>query len=497
MERSNVLKRDPNGYFSVSVLADALGGVIKYVGGVKNCEVSVGEIVIDSRNVRAGDMFAALIGEHEDGEQYASEAIARGAAAVLCRRGGAERIGAEGIYVEVDDPLTALISAASCVRRASELFVVGVTGSVGKTTVKELCIDLLSERYPTDGTRGNYNNSLGLSLSILNAFSVHKNAEMRGKYPENATRCLVLEMGISRVGEMDVLARIALPEFAVITNIGSMHSEFLGGREGIAREKARIAAQGARRVICPYDKVLLKELSRYVGVGAITDLTVCDSEKVDTAFGNLNGYGIMTEGGEFSMFSTDGSGREYGRFTAPIVGMHGVLDSALAAAVGIDRGLGEDDIRRGLSRYRPASMRQEIRIIGGTVRLIDCYNSGPESVRAALSAMERYSRIYACGRRVAVLGDMLELGEIADAEHYRLGAELFRYGVDLLFTVGDKAKLIADGAVGKGFARSQVYSFDAESSYGSIKEKIESTLQNGDIILYKASRGIGLEAIVI
>ena len=502
MENGKIF-RDSDGLFSLVSFAEACDGRIISLGGAVLAEIRITEVVIDSRSVKGGELFVALQGSKTDGEAYAADAFKHGAVCVMCRRGGAERIGIDGIYLEVDDPLSALVRAASYARRENDWRVVAVTGSVGKTTVKELCIKVLSERYPTDGTRGNYNNILGLSLSILNAFGVDKMRELHGKSQEKRKKHLVLEMGISRVGEMDRLASVALPDVAVITNIGSMHAEFLGGRAGIAAEKARVAAHGNCGVICPRDEGLLSELSRFVPKERVTVVDrSCERDSTVDCFGYkvCNISGEEGDGGFEISFPASSLKSNYDeelrRFTAPIVGKHGVTDSALAAVLGLEMGLDAYDIARGLEGYTPVSMRQQVLFLGDTVRVVDCYNCGPESVRAALEATAEYARRYGCRRRVAVLGDMLELGEGADGEHFRLGAELSEYGVALLFTVGRLAELIAEGAVQSGFDCSRVFCFGTDAEAEAIKKSVESKLLAGDIILYKASRGIGLERLV-
>ena len=484
--------RDEEGYYTLGSLVSFFGGKLVAFECVSDGRERVSEIVIDSRAVKRGDLFVALVGGKADGERYASEAFERGAVAVLCRHGGSERIGARGLYIEVEDPLSALTRAAARVRKCSGAQVVGITGSVGKTTVKELCISVLSTRYAVDGTRLNYNNQLGLSISILNAFGVAKMSELRGKSQEKSRRYLVLEMGISHKGDMDELVRIALPDVAVITNIGSMHSEYLGGREGIAREKARIAASGARLVVCGDDPMLLWEIFRYI---RREDVRVLSYGK------NVEGviYGMrvsaLEERGCFSV-TRNADNTEIGRFTAPIVGEHGIWDSALAVTLGYETGAYLDKIQSVFNRYSAVPLRQEIRRIGDTVRIVDCYNSGPESVRAVLSALDVYAEKYGATRRVAVLGDMLELGETSKSEHFKLGTELSEYGIGLLFTVGDESRAIALGAISGGISQANVFSFGGNADFVKVRAEIESRLCSGDIILYKASRSIGLERLV-
>ena len=493
----NKAMRDGDGYFSLSVLADCFSGRLTVRGDSVCADLRVAEIVIDSRRVGKNSLFVALTGEHEDGERYAADAFRRGAVAILCRTGGADRIKAAGVYIEVEDPLSALVQAALRVRTDSDFFVVGITGSVGKTTVKELSVKVLSQRYPTDGTKGNYNNLLGLSLSILNAFGVDKIGELRGKSLGKGRKHLVLEMGISHRGEMEELARVARPDIAIVTNVGKMHAEHLGGREGSAEEKCKIASMGVEKVICPCDDTVLEQVLRYVERKRVIVLSISENTK---QFSDVT-HAVIERGsgsGEFSLIFRENSGNntEYGRFTAPIVGDHGIWNSAIAALLGWTLGLSGDEVARGFTDFQPASMRQEIRTDGGIIRIVDCYNSGPESARAALSVLSEYVRENGCARRIAVLGDMLELGDISEKEHFMLGQTLVTYGVDLLFTVGKRSEMIADGAISGGMPEECAVRFGFDTPYEAMKERIESALRVGDIILYKASRGIGLERVI-
>ena len=182
--------------------------------------------------------------------------------------------------------------------------------------------------------------------------------------------------------------------------------------------------------------------------------------------------------------------------TAPFVGEHAVYDAAIAVLVGLECGVSIADIGAGLGKYIPCGSRQRVTRANGVTRIADCYNSGPESVRAALSAMRILSDKYGCKRKIAVLGDMLELGDCSVSEHIRLGAELKRYGVDILFAVGDLGAEICRGALENGFLEDSAVAFVTDCDYGEIKRIIEFNLKDGDIILYKASRGMRLEALL-
>ena len=198
--------RDTCGYFNIYDLARGLGGHLIRFGCFSLSGVRVGRVKIDSRTVLQGDVFAAFHGKNTDGELYAPEAFARGAVAVICSRGAALRIGVRGIYIEVDDVLSAIKRLATAIRRDGDFRVIGVTGSVGKTTVRELCRNVLSQHFLTDSSEGNFNNALGVSLSIINAFSA-ETVESCSKSAENREKYLILEMGISLPGELMIFTK--------------------------------------------------------------------------------------------------------------------------------------------------------------------------------------------------------------------------------------------------------------------------------------------------
>ncbi|MBR2460389.1 MAG: hypothetical protein IKB34_04085 [Clostridia bacterium] len=468
-----------------------------------------GALKIDSRRICRGDIFVAIRGKNLNGEQFIGDAFSNGAVAVICGRGASERLGVTGVCIEVDDVETALVRAAKKARDCMGAMVIGITGSVGKTTVKELCINVLSQGFPTDGTPENNNNILGLSLAVLNAFGYDKMSEIRGKYPHMSgkeKKYLVLEMGISHPGEMELLTDIARPDIAVVTNVGSMHAEGLGGRDKIAEEKIKIAADDCTHLFFNGDCEIYAAAERLGQKCRCIPIYCSEGEGKSELRSNGSGFGKIdniafpesVDSTRFDLTYTNDLGKTtvLRQIAVPLVGVHGATDGAYAVAVGIHCGLSETEIRRGLSEYAPVGLRQRLIFDNGKYRIIDCYNSGPTSVRAALSAMEIYSVRYGCKRRVAVLGSMLELGDSSYVEHYRLGLELAERGVRLLFTVGREAMWIAEGAVQGGLGSEAVFTFETPLHLDDIRTLIESKLKEDDIILYKASRGIGLERLI-
>lgn len=460
---------------------------------------SIGRLVIDSRALEPGDVFVALRGEHGSGEAYAREALGRGAAAVVCSAGGAERIGGAGLYIEVRDVQVALAQGARAVRERCGATVIAVTGSVGKTTTRELCVRMLSERFRTDATAGNRNNELGVPLSLLNSHFRAVNAEMRG----NSPRFMVLELGIGKLGDMDELACIASPDIAVITNIGSMHIGRFSSREEIAREKLKLLeCERCHTVVFNGDDALLSDMiAQRDGLRRIPVLKLGGEGCGRACAQEWLGFGDMrctAEDREALRIEGYLCREEMGacELTVGSLGEHIALDCALAAAVARICGCDREDIRRGATAYRPVGLRQRIFECGGILRIVDCYNSGPESVRAALSALSLYAEAHACKRRIAVLGDMLELGEHSEYEHRRLGEVLAQYGTDILFTVGEPASEIAISAVKHGVKPENTVVFRGDVTAEEIKSRIEERLEPGDAVLYKASRGVRLERVI-
>ena len=462
---------------TASEIVKATGGILlRGNGDEKVCGIS-----IDSRTLEPDSLFIPVKGENFDGHTFIKN-VCTSCVGYLTEQ---DDIFEGGFCIKVESTKKALLDLASYYRSKFDVTLIGVTGSVGKTTTKEFIYSVLSEYGETLKTEGNFNNEIGLPLTLFGLKSSHKLA--------------VIEMGMSNFGEIERLSKCAKPDIAVITNVGSMHGEYLGGRAGIAAEKARIAAFGAKAVICPDDPLILNEVARCTDIGNITVMLI-GGEISDGAVNTVTvcKNGAVAGCGRFDVIFTDSLGQniKYTGFTAPIVGDHGVHDSALAVTLGLRLGMSVEDIKSGLRRYTAVSMRQEIRRDGEITRIIDCYNSGPESARAALSALAEYSDVYGCERRIAVLGDMLELGDASEREHRALGGVLSSYGVELLFTVGERAELIAAGALENGFAPSRVRSFSADTPRDEIGRVIEAALRPRDIVLYKASRGIGLEGVI-
>lgn len=421
----------------------------------------------DTRTIAPGDLFFALAGERFDAHDFISLAVEKGAAAVVV-----SRLPAGGTVVpalQVDDTLIALQRLAAYNRRQFILPVVAVTGSNGKTTTKDLIASVLGGRYKTLKTTGNLNNHIGLPLTLLELDETYGAA--------------VLEMGMRGLGEIDLLARIAQPTIAVITNIGETHLERLGSIENIAGAKSEVLyhlePQGAA-VLNGDDpwvrKIAAKFKGRvlFYGTGTENDIRAVD---------------IKTADGQSTAFTVHYQDRQ-AAVKLPVPGRHNVLNALAAAGVGLVTGISMEQIAAGLAGAELTAMRLEI-LETGTYKIInDAYNANPASAKAALEVLADQAGE---SRRVAVLGSMFELGERAEPGHREVGAAAVQHGVELLVTVGDLAEYIASGAVAKGMAPDRV--FRCQDNAGAM-EVLRSRLKDGDVILVKGSRGMKMEEIV-
>ncbi len=408
----------------------------------------------DSRNILPGYLFIAIQG-NVDGHAYIPAALKNGAAAVVCSR-------YDGGYpaIVVEDTRIALGQIARGLRMAIGMQVVAVTGSVGKSTTKEMIACVLAKKYRVAKTPANHNNDLGMPLAVLSM-------------PED-TQVAVLEMGMNHAREIAYLSRIGQPDLAVITNIGSMHIEHLGSQEGILRAKLEITEgmkQNGRLFLYGDDPFLQKvpqSVSNpitYFGTGENSQLLARD---------------IREEAGGIS-FRVSCPEEDF-VVHLPVEGLHFVPDALAAIAVGLAMGVSSGQIAAALADFQNMEGRQEIFEAKGYTVIKDCYNAGPESMAAALAVLGKRS-----GRRVAVLGEMLELGELAPDAHYRLGQTAARQA-DMIFALGPNAGQVVRGAQEAGM--SNVWALDQRDALVSaLKERTHS----GDTLLIKGSRGMQME----
>ncbi len=410
-------------------------------------------VTIDSRAVGPGDLFVGLVGEHHDGGRFAAQALAAGAWGVLVAPEHAEAAGcaAPGVLLAAEDPLAALQSLARAWRRTLGCPLIAITGSTGKTSTKDILAALLAPHRRTFTSRGNFNTEIGLPLELLSA-------------PAD-TEALVLEMGMRGPGQISELARIAEPDVGVIVNVGPAHLELLGSLEAIAAAKAELIADlpaGATAVI-PAGESLL-DVHRRADVTTVT-------------FGPGGDVTLAGQDGAHVALDADGE-----RIELELDFQQAHLRGNLLAAVAAARAIGVRPEGRVTVTFS-GRRGERLRLRSGVTVIDDCYNANPMSARAALDDLAASA---GDGRRIAVLGDMLELGPGERTYHAEIGAHAAEVGVDLLVAVGPLS-----AATAASFGGATEIVADAEAAAALVP----GLLQPGDTVLVKASRGIGLEAV--
>ena len=454
-------------------LAKICGGMLCYVGGDTGKDNQFRSVCTDSREADAGTLFVALGGERVDGHDYIAAAVRSGNDCVLCER-IPESIDQNYVAVVVDDSLRAVGELAKAYDRRINHRKVAITGSVGKTTTKEFVASVLAEGFKVHKTEGNYNSNIGMPLSMLSM--------------QNDTEVSVLEMGMSNRGEIEYLSRIAEPDIAIVTNVGSSHMEYLGSRENICHAKMEIVSglkKDGTLLLNGDDPMLRAYLTpgitpTYVGID-----TECDFRAVNIreCIGN-------------TVFDIRYGGKTVRNISIPVMGRHNVYAALYAFAVGVRMGLDEQVIINGLVKYRPVGMRQRIYDIGSITVIEDCYNASPESMRAAIAVLQSLSGQKKAGRMAAVLGDMYELGANSAALHEAVGISFAQMGGSLLFTFGENAEEMANGAILGGMYPENIYRNRNVRAPEITGEMLLHSLKAGDTLLVKASRGAAAERII-
>jgi len=450
--------------FTLTEVLKATGGRLVGVAGGKLFR----GISTDTRTVQPGNLFIALVGERFDGHQFIAQAVSKGASGVVVSREAAEH---ENVTViQVENTLAALQAVAQYHRRRYEIPVIAVTGSNGKTTTKDMLAAVLSSRFNVLKTEANFNNEIGLPLTLLKLEPGHEAA--------------VVEMGMRARGEIRELAEIALPTVAVVTNVGETHVETLGSIDNIAAAKAELVESIAHDdlVVLNADDPRVRAMQtktkgRVVLYGLHSD--ACVRAENITATTDMNGAWIT----QFRCISPRGSFP----VTLHAVGVHNVYNALAAITVGWELGLKSSEIQEGISRFVPGAMRLEIKQCGGYTVINDVYNASPLSMAAAISALAAIGS----GRKIAVLGDMLELGDAAVAAHRQIGRQAAAQGVDMVLTVGELAGHIKAAASEHGVAISRAFQ-NHQEAIGALR----SLLQPGDCVLVKGSRGMKMEMVL-
>ncbi|MBE6657103.1 MAG: UDP-N-acetylmuramoyl-tripeptide--D-alanyl-D-alanine ligase [Ruminococcaceae bacterium] len=466
---------------STSSLAAIIGGTV-----IRESSASHRGLVTDSRIVEPGNIFLALRGENADGHNFIGGAVVRGATCVIAERVAEETMRAmtEGCAVIlVPNTLSALGALGRWHMLRTNPYVIAVTGSVGKTTTKQMIHAVLSAAHPTMRTEGNYNNEIGLPLTLM---------QLR----EN-DRIAVLEAGMSYPGELHRLSLICTPDTVVITNIGTSHIENLGSREGIRDAKLEMLdgmKAGGTVILNGDEPLLMEKRGEILARGLIPVYIAKTNPDADYLAENIR---MTTQDCTFDMRCTadDTVIRD---LHIPVTGEHNVSNAMAAYLCGQAQNMTDADIRRGLDAFENTGMRQKIFDWRGITVIEDCYNASPESMEAALRVLGTLSKETNGGRSVAVLGDMKELGSYAPRLHKRVGRFLGESGIDDLVTVGEEAADIAAGAVIGGMAEEHIMQFPAagDDSIPAIADYLRAHLVPGDTVLFKASRAMALERIV-
>lgn len=457
-----------------------LENIAKAVDGELHCQPEEGKQVIkgavlDSRLVEEGFLFFATKGERVDGHSFIGSVCEKGAACVICEKETEELLSAGKPYILVNDSFVALKKTAMYYREQLSIPVIGITGSVGKTSTKEFVAGVLAEKYNVLKTQGNFNNEVGLPLTLLRIRDEHEVA--------------VVEMGISDFGEMHRLSEIAKPSICVMTNIGQCHLENLISREGVLKAKSEIfdfMIEDGIVVLNQEDDMLntIKEVKgnqpKKYGV----------HESADCYMTEVSDNGILGSSANFHMGQIEFSVK------VKIPGIHMLYNAMAAALVGEKLGLTAEEIQRGIGKVQPVDGRSHLIECKDRYILDDCYNANPVSMKAAIDLLKT-----AKGRKVALLGDMFELGENEETLHEEVGSYAAKAGIDTIVCVGNLSKNMYEGAISaceemEGNVNSQIYYFADKKALFENMNSEESFLETGDTILVKASHGMGFAEVV-
>ena len=449
---------------TLEILQNVTKGKLYNARSVMNVEVTA--IIHDSRNVRNNCVFLCIPGNKVDGASFAGQVLEEGALAVICER---ELPDIDGPYLLVDSVLNAAMKIAEYYRKSLGIKVVGITGSVGKTSTKEFIASVLSERYRVHKTKGNYNSDWGVAFTI---FDMDEDDDIA-----------VIEMGINHEGEMDRLAKMARPDIAVITNIGESHLEFFKSREGILKAKSEIFnyMDSNGSVILNGDDDKLS--------------TIISAKNIRPDFYGLSaGCSITAEkiidkgllGSEFDMIVRDGGGKMSMHISLPVPGKVNIYNALAASMVGLKLSISPLSIRNALKRMKGAEGRFNVIETERFLVIDDCYNASPKSVEASLDILKTVDR-----RKVAILGDMLELGEDSEKFHFRVGKYAGTSGIDVIIFVGALSEKSYMGAKLSSDCQADYYRCNADCI-----RRLPGILQKGDAVLIKASNSMNFKEIV-
>lgn len=453
--------------------------VEEIIGPVKGKLVSgssrrtISGINTDSRDIKTGQLFIALKGENFDGHDFVNKAIEKGASCAIVERG--KRIGEEkesdAAVIEVPDTLNALGDLALWWKKQFDVTTISITGSMGKTTTKEMASTILELEGDTLRSKGNFNNLIGLPLTLF---------QLNGKQ-----RQVVLEMGMNRPGEIGRLTEISDPDIGLITNVGRVHLEGLGNVEGVARAKTEMleAINTESKVILNGDDKILMEAAKRFNRRTYTYGTCPDNDisasKIDDLGQEGSLFEVTYEGGSFPI-----------RIRVP--GYHNILNAIAASSIAICMGISVNNITRGLKKYKGTKGRLIPVTLKDNVTLLDdTYNSNPSSLKAVLQTVKKMA---GDSRRIIIgLGEMLELGEEAIPAHLEAGEMVAETGASYFLAMGEHARYMLKGAIDKGFPSEMTVEV---KSHQDMANKIKNAMEKDDLILLKGSRRIGLDSVV-
>lgn len=445
---------------SLQKLANEIGGTCKFTQ-----DIFIENVCIDNRKITQNCLFIAIKGENFDGHDFIPSAIKAGAVAVLSSK---EVDGEENVVI-VPDTKKALLDLAEYYRKLFPVFTVGVTGSVGKTSTKEMCYTILNKASSTHKSEGNFNNEIGLPLAVLDLSSEHKSA--------------VFEMGMSDFGEIEALSYVTRPSVGVITNIGTAHIENLHSKENILKAKLEIL-KGMR-----HDAPLVLNADDEYLATVISD---CDNPLVYFGIENDFDSDVMATDIVQGENETSFTIKYYGKTinaTIPVIGKHNIYNALAGFSVGLIAQMNPTDIVSAMKNYQNTGLRQEISEHNGVKIVADCYNASPESMFAIIDLLKDMK---IPGRKYCVLGDMLELGDYSEQAHEEVGKEVGRKLFDGVFCYGNESKAIKRGALLVGMKELVFHSNDKQE----IANELKNILKAGDAIVFKASRGMKLEEII-
>ena len=429
-----------------------------------NPNTVIAQVSTDSRTLKKGDLFVALVGEKFDGHNFLEGVCQQGAIGAVVSKPLTDTSQlAPSIIVQVNDTLVALGDIANCHRRKFDLPIIAITGSNGKTTTKDITTSVLAQRLSVFKSEKSYNNQIGIPSRLMQL--------------SKADEIAVLEIGTSWPGEIERLSQITVPTVGVITNIGPAHLELLGSIEGVAEEKGALLTHVEHAILNADDPMTPRLAVRVCG--QITTFGWQNDADISASEIEIDSFGKPT-------FTLKIGGDEIGRVHLPCLGKHNIYNALAAAGVGLWADLTPTEICAGLERFQPADMRMQP-ILHNDLHIInDAYNSNPESLKSALAFL---SDIEIAGKRIAILGDMLELGEHSRTLHLKAG-QVIPTNIDLLITVGPHSRAIAHGAEGR------IESIISCDTPKQAAQELIQYAQPGDAVLIKGSRGIKLEQVL-